>query len=434
MERKIVKSLEEWKLRPVRKPLLLQGARQVGKTYSVLEFGRTHYRNTLYVSLEDSRDYAAVFDRDLDPDRIVAELAVLTGQSVKVEDTLIVLDEVQAVPRALTSLKYFAEGATPYQVIATGSLLGATVQQIGPAASFPVGKVEMLTMRPMDFEEFCWALDQTPLLDAIEEAASANAGGVFHEKALDLYRQYLAVGGMPEAVAAFSSQVDLNAVLVTQSRLNHACIADMAKYASPPETARILAAWASLPAQLAKENRRFQYSLVRPGARASQYEWAIQWLVSAGLVTPVAMIDTGRLPLAAHVQPGAFKLYMYDTGLLSDRLEIPLERLIYSTAMVSGFAGPLTENYVVQALVANGITPYSWASPGKAEVDIVYQSRSGDIVPVEVKAGDNVRSKSLARFVELYHPPLAVRVSTKNFGLENGLRSVPVYAAHLLGR
>ena len=433
MERKIAKALEEWKARPARKPLLLQGARQVGKTYSVLEFGRKHYRNTLYVSLENSRDYAAVFDRDLDPDRIVAELAVLTGQTVRPDDTLIVLDEVQAVPRALTSLKYFAEGTTPYQVIATGSLLGASVQQVSPAASFPVGKVETLTMRPMDFEEFCWALDQTPLLAAIEEAASANAAGVFHEKALDLYRRHLAVGGMPEAVAAFAGQTDLNTVLVAQSRLNHACIADMAKYATPQETARILATWTSLPAQLAKGNR-FQYSLIRPGARASQYAWAIQWLAAAGLVTPVAVVDTGRLPLAAHTQPGAFKLYMYDTGLLASWLEIPLERLIHATTIVSGFAGPLIENYVAQALVAGGITPYSWASPGKAEVDFVFQSRGGDIVPVEVKAGDNVRSKSLTRFVELYHPPLAVRVSTKNFGLENGVRSVPVYAVHLLGR
>ena len=432
MERKIVKELERWRLQTKRKPLLLSGARQVGKTYSVLDFGRTHYRNTLYISMEGPREFRAVFDRDFDPDRIVRELAVLAGETVMVADTLIVFDEVQAEPRALTSLKYFAEGRTPYHVIATGSLLGTSVRASEPTASFPVGKVDMLTMHPMDFEEFCWAAGETALIDAIRQAASDNTATPVHEKALDMYRRHLAVGGMPEAVDAFVAQ-DLTAVSAAQNTLNQAATADMTKYTAPVEAARIIAAWASLPSQLAKENRRFQYALVRPGARASQYEWAVQWLISAGLVIPVTMVGTGRVPLAVHAEPGAFKLYMYDTGLLTARVETSLERLIQSTTTVGGFAGALTENYVAQAMAANGVTLYSWASPGKAEVDFVYQTRDGDVVPIEVKAADNVRSKSLSRFIELYSPPQAVRLTTKQFGVDGAVRSVPLYGAWLLG-
>lgn len=432
MERKIAKTLERWKGSGHRKPLLLHGARQVGKTYSVLEFGRTHYRSTLYVSLEDSREYAAVFDRDLDPDRIVRELAALTGQTVAADDTLIVFDEIQASPRALTSLKYFAEGRTAYHVIATGSLLGIAVAQKNEAYSFPVGKVDIVPMFPMDFEEFCWALGQKPLLDLIREANAAQTATPAHQRALDLYRQHRAIGGMPEVVDTFVRQDDLNNVVAAQKRLNDSAIADMAKYAMPAQTARIMGAWASMPAQLAKDNHRFQYSLIRPGARASQYEWAIQWLTSAGLVTRVPLTTQGRIPLAAHIDPGSFKLYLYDTGVLATKLEIPLNQLINAPHLLGGFAGALTENYVAQALTASHITPYFWASPGKAEVDFVYQTPDGDIVPLEVKAGDNVRSKSLTRFIELYHPPQAIRVSTRNFGTENGIRSLPLYALWLL--
>jgi len=432
MERKIVKRLEKWKNEGHAKPLLIHGARQVGKTYSVLEFGRTHYSTTLYISLEDSREFAAVFERDLDPDRIVRELAALTGQTVNVDDTLIIFDEIQASPRALTSLKYFAEGKTRYHVIATGSLLGISVKQKDEPYSFPVGKVDIEAMYPMDFEEFCWALDQAPLLDLIRDAYVCMTPLSLHQHALDLYRQHLAIGGMPEVVETFIHSGDLNRVVAAHKRLNDSAIADMAKYATSPQTARILSAWSSMPAQLAKDNHRFHYSLVRPGARASQYEWAIQWLVSAGLVINVPMVVQGRLPLSAHIEPGTFKLYMYDTGVLTTKLEIPLNQLLHTSQILSGFSGALTENYVAQSFAANLVTPYYWASPGKAEVDFVYQTSTGDIVPVEVKAGDNTRSKSLSRFIELYHPKQAVRVSTRNFGDDGIIRSVPVYAVWLL--
>ena len=398
----------------------------------MLEFGRLHYANTLYVSLEDSGEIAKVFLRDLDPDRIVRELAALTGQAVDPGSTLIVLDEIQALPRALTSLKYFADGPTPYQVIATGSLLGIALKKKADDYSFPVGKVDMATMYPLDFEEFCWATNQRALLDLVRESYASGTSNPAHQRALDVYRQHLAVGGMPEVVATFAGQNDLNLVTAAQKRLNDGAIADMAKYATPQDTARIIGTWSSLPAQLAKENRRFQYSLVRSGARASQYEWAIQWLKSAGLVLKTSLTTQGRIPLAAHADLTSFKLYLYDTGLLTSKLELPLQQMLHAPQVLSGFAGPMTENYVAQTFAANGITPYFWASPGTAEVDFVYQSAAGDIQPVEVKAGDNVRSKSLARFMELYHPRQAVRVSTRDFGIENGIRSVPLYAVWLL--
>ena len=432
MQRKIVNELERWRTSSGHKPLLLHGARQVGKTYSVLEFGRIHYANTLYVSLEDSTEIAGVFQRNLDPDRIVRELAALTGQVVDPVNTLIVFDEIQAVPRALTSLKYFAEGPTPYQVIATGSLLGIALKEKDEDYSFPMGKVDMATMYPMDFEEFCWATGQDHLLDLIRDAFGSGTSNPAHQRTLDAFRQHLAIGGMPEVVGTFVSQSDLNLVAAAQKSLNDGAIADMAKYATPRDTARIIGAWSSLPAQLAKENRRFQYSLIRSGARASQYEWAIHWLLSAGLVLNTSLTTQGRVPLAAHADLDSFKLYMYDTGLLTSKLEIPLHQMINAPQILSGFAGPMTENYIAQTFAATGITSYFWASPGKAEVDFVYQSSSGDVVPVEVKAGDHVRSKSLARFIELYHPRQAVRVSTKDFGTENGIRSVPLYAAWLL--
>ena len=298
--------------------------------------------------------------------------------------------------------------------------------------SFPVGKVDMATMYPMDFEEFCWATGRDSLLDLIRDAFAAGTSNPAHQQALDVFRQHLAIGGMPEVVGTFTNQGDLNLVTAVQKSLNDGAIADMAKYATPHDTARIIGAWSSLPAQLAKENRRFQYSLIRSGARASQYEWAIQWLLSAGLVLNTPLTTQGRLPLAAHADLAAFKLYMYDTGLLTSKLGLPLRQMLDAPQMLSGFAGPMTENYIAQTLAANGIEPYFWASSGTAEVDFVYQSSTGDVVPVEVKAGDNVRSKSLARFIELYHPRQAVRVSTRNFGSENGIRSLPLYAAWLL--
>lgn len=430
MERKIVKDLDKWKHSENRKPLIVYGARQVGKTHLALTFGREKYKNTAYFNMEDSRELAAIFDRDLNPERIVAELAVKSGQTIFQEDTLIIFDEIQACERALTSLKYFCEQAPGYHIITAGSLLGIAVNR--EKYSFPVGKVDMLQLYPLDFEEFLWATGNTDLGSLIRIATEENKTLSLHESAMDLYRSYLVVGGMPEAVLQYVKTSDYNFVLATQKSLNAAYIADMAKYATPRETTRIMAAWASVPGQLAKENRKFQYARIKSGARACEYEMSINWLKAAGVINQCVKVTAGLTPLSAYADSNFFKLYMMDTGLLCSKFDLPAAAVISSPPSYSGFKGALAENYVMQALIAANFTPYYWESAGKAEVDFVLQNRDGSVIPIETKAAENVRSKSLNLFMEKYDPPYALRISGKNFSFENKIRSVPLYAVYCL--
>lgn len=432
MERKIVKSLLDWKTRPKRMPLLIQGARQVGKTYTALHFGKTFYRNAVYFNMEDSREVASIFDRDLDPERIVKELQAKSGQSILKEDTLIIFDEIQACERALTSLKYFGENAPHYHVVAAGSLLGVAMNR--EKYSFPVGKVEMIQMHPLDFEEFLWAVGKEKIGELIRDSFASFASLSLHESAMDLYKMYLVVGGMPRAVMEYAETGDYDFVFSSQKTLNDAYIADMAKYATPQETVRILAAWASVPAQLAKENRKFQYKVIKTGARAYEYEVPLEWLRAAGMVNRCVRAAEGKVPLSAYADNDSFKLYMMDTGLLCSKFDIAAHMVLHSPAGMDGFKGALAENYVMQALVANGITPYYWSTPGKAELDFVFQDSMGNAIPLEVKSAGNVRAKSLGSFMSNYHPPYAYRISARNFGNENGIRSVPLYAAFCITR
>ena len=430
MERKIVKRLLAWKNSHNRMPLLLYGARQVGKTYTALTFGKEHYRNTVYFNLEDSREVAAVFERDLDPYRIVKELSARSGQSIFEGETLLIFDEIQSCERALTSLKYFCENAPGYHIIAAGSLLGVALNR--EQYSFPVGKVDMLNLYPLDFEEFLWATGNESLCGLIREAYAGFHPLSLHETALELYRTYLAVGGMPRAVLEYVEKQDFNFVLAAQKSLNDAYIADMAKYASPQETTRIMAAWGSVPAQLAKENQKFQYKVIRSGARAYEYETPLDWMKTAGIIHKCVRVREGRLPLSAYADNSSFKVYMVDTGLLCSKFGIPANAILHSPHSFDGFKGALAENYIMQALVANGASPYYWSSPGKAELDFVFQDREGNIIPLEAKSADNVRAKSLGIFVSLYHPPFAIRVSARNFGFENNIKSIPLYAVFCL--
>ena len=432
MERKIVNELIAWKDNKNRKPLLLYGARQVGKTYTALMFGKQQYKNTVYFSLEDSQEIQAVFRQDLDPARIVRELSVLSGQSIFKGDTLIILDEIQACERALHALKNFCENAPEYHILAAGSLLGVAINR--QQASFPVGKVDMLTMMPLDFEEYLWALGKQALADMIRACCKDFTPLSLHETALEAYKNYLVIGGMPEVVGKFKESGDYDFVRATQKNLNNAYIADMAKYAGPQETTRIMAAWASIPAQLAKENRKFQYKVIKSGARAYDYEIPIQWLRSAGIVHQCILAKEGKMPLAAYSDNHSFKIYMFDTGLLCSKFDIAAQVILSGTHTMDGFKGALAENYIMQALAANGIVPYYWASEGEAELDFVFQSKQGEIIPLEVKSADNVRSKSLKRYMDLYQPPYAIRVSAKNFGFENNIRSVPLYAVYCIER
>ena len=430
MERKIVKNLLAWKNNLEKQPLLLQGARQVGKTYILLSFGKEHYKNVAYFSMEESKEIPAIFERDLNPERIVRELAANSGQTILPGDTLIIFDEIQACEQALTSLKYFAERAPQYHIVAAGSLLGVAMKR--EKFSFPVGKVDMLHLYPMDFEEFLWAVGQDRVCELIHEAYEGFTPLSLHDMAMDLYKTYLVVGGMPRAVQEYANKRDYDFVTAIQKTLNDSYIADMAKYATPQETTKIMAAWGSVPAQLAKENRKFQYKVIKSGARSKDYEVALDWLKAAGMISKCVHVTEGKMPLSAYAENEAFKVYMVDTGVLCSKLDIPVNTVLHTPHSFDGFKGALTENYIMQALVANGINPYYWTSQGKAEVDFVFQDRQGNIIPLEAKSAENVRSKSLRSFRDIYKPVYSIRVSARNFGYENGIKSIPLYAMFCL--
>lgn len=430
MERKIVNYLLEWKTSKGRMPLILYGARQVGKTYTTIDFGKRYYKNVVYVNMEDSGRYQEIFERDLKTDRIVRELSALTGQSIFPGDTLIILDEIQACERALTSLKYFCENAPEYHIIAAGSLLGVAVNR--GKYSFPVGKVALHTLYPMDFEEFLAAIGNADLAAMIREHFNNDTPFPLHEMALDLYRTYLVVGGMPRPVLEYIDSGDFDYVLASQKTINDSYIADMAKYAAPSDTIKIMAAFNSVPAQLAKENRKFQYKVIKTGARAYDYEYPVEWLRASGVVNKCVKVTEGNIPLPVYAQNDYFKLYMADTGLLCSKFSLPAKTVLSLDENLNAFKGALAENYVCSALAVNGYTPFYWGSDGRVEVDFVVQKKDGCIIPIEVKSAVNVKAKSLAVFVNKYKPEYSIRVSGKNFGFENNIKSVPLYAAFCL--
>lgn len=428
MERKIEKYFASWKNSSGRMPLIVVGARQVGKTYSILSFGNNNYNNVAYFNFESNPELQRIFQRDLNPARIVQELSVLAGKTIVPEKTLLFFDEIQASELALTSLKYFNENANEYHIIAAGSLLGVAVNR--NQYSFPVGKVEKINMYPLDFEEFLWALDQQEGCKLISEHFYNNMEFSLHAKFLDYYFHYLAIGGMPHVVKEFIEKKDFNFVLALQKNINDAYVADMAKYATPDETSRIMAAFNTIPAQLAKGNRKFQYKLIKTGARAYEFESALDWLQASGVANKCVKITEGKFPLQLYAEAIAFKIYLSDNGLLCSKFGIAPHFLISGNRILDTIKGALTENFVMNSLVANNFQPYYWESQGKAEVDFVVQMNDGNVIPIEVKSSENVRSKSLKQFTNKYNPAYSVRVSTKNFGFENGIKSVPLYALH----
>ena len=431
MERKLTQRLLAWKNQPEGSlPLLLYGARQVGKTYLIEQFAAQHYEDFLPVNFERSPAMQTLFDGDISPERIIRLLEAHRGRPVVPHKTLIFFDEIQVCERALTSLKYFAECATRYHVVAAGSLLGVVIHREN--YSFPVGKVAMEFLRPLDFEEFLMALDKKALVEEIRHSFVNNLplAPVLHEQTLDLLHIYWIVGGMPAAVAQYLKTGSLPAVAEIQTAILNAYIADMAKYATAVESVKIRTAFDSIPAQLAKENRKFQYKVIKKGASASHFGVAIDWLCASGMVHKCRRIDQGTAPLAAVADLSAFKLYMADTGLLSAKSGFGLGNL---SVDAGPFKGAVAENYCAQSFAAQGHELYYWESPSVAEVDFVLQ-RNGQIVPVEVKSGEHVRSKSLASYMQKYKPPYAIRLSAKNFGFADGIRSVPLYAAFLLDR
>lgn len=431
MYRKVFEQLKNWKQSDVRKPLIIYGARQIGKTYSMLEFGQAEYDNVAYFNLENNSDLVSIFEKDLNPERIFAELAILKSVSIIPERTLIILDEIQACERALTFLKYVNEEANEYHVVAAGSLLGLALNRGN--FSFPVGKVDTLNMYPMTFDEFLIAAGEKKLVDIITKAVNdvAPLSDALHDKALELYRTYLVVGGYPEGVSRYIEKRDFDHVRAIQGNIADAYIADMAKYSTPTDMVKAIAAYNSLPSQLAKDNSKFMYSVIGSSARAKDYESALGWLISAGVVIKCNKVLEGNMPLKIYEDALSFKMYYSDVGLLSMKAGVPAKNIIHNLQISDKMRGMLAENYVAQELWAKGITPYYWASDNQAEVDFVIQIRDL-VIPLEVKSADNVRARSLGIYKNKFAPEYSVRVSARNIGFENGIKSIPLYALFAL--
>ena len=428
MLRKITAELLEWKSSKYRQPLILQGARQVGKTYVVLEFAREQYDNVAYINFEFDKEAKALFENSLDPKEVVPKIEVFTKQTVTKGRTLIFLDEIQLCPPALTALKYFDEFAPEYHVIVAGSLLGVAVSR--DEYSFPVGKVNRITLFPMDFEEFLIAIGKSEFADRIKQCFEKNVpmDTVYHNALLEYYRQYLVVGGMPDCVAKFIETGDHTLIRATQKLILDAYLDDMSKYNSKNEIKKTRLTYSSVTAQLSKKNTRFQYKLVKSGGRASEFENAIEWLVLSGIVTRVNALDTIKKPPENYKNIDDFKIFVSDTGLLCAKNNILANDILYSSGDLNDFKGGLTENYVCSQLTGHGHICYTWHSAGEAEMDFVIQ-RDGKLIPIEVKSAENSKAKSLKVYMQTFKPEYAIKVSTNNFGFENNIKTIPLYAA-----
>ena len=428
MYRKITKFFKEWKNSPNRKPLILQGARQVGKTYSILEFGRTHYDNVAYFNFESNPKLSKTFEENINPDYLIPILSHIAGQTIIKEKTLIVFDEVQLCERALTSLKYFCEEAPEYHIVVAGSLLGVAVNRA--KFSFPVGKVDIKTLYPMDLEEFMLALGEDSLVEQIKTCFSNNTAmpSALHDAAMQLYRQYLVVGGMPECVMQYVNTKDYILVRHMQSNILTSYLNDMSKYNNLNEIKKTHLVYDNITVQLSKKNTRFQYKLVKKGGRASEFENAIEWLVLSGIVSQVYKIEHVKKPLENYRDIDAFKVYVSDLGLLCAKKDLIANDVLYMIEELNDFKGGMVENYVNSQLIINGYTTYYWESERGAEVDFVIQ-HEGNIIPIEVKSADNTRAKSLKIYMDTYKPKYAIKLSSKNFDFEEEKKTVPLYAA-----
>ena len=425
MDREAMGRLRTWKTSSRRKPLLLEGPRQVGKTWLLKQFGQQEYRHTAYLDFEQDPALRAVFDGDFDVTRMLSQLQLASGAPIQPSDTLIVLDEIQACPRALTALKYLNENANEYHIACAGSLLGVALHE---QASFPVGKVNFLAVNPLTFAEYLSAINQAPLAQAVAE----QDWGVlrpFHERLVEALREYLFVGGMPEAVAVFAQGRDFAAARGVQLEILTAYDHDFSKHAPSEQVPRIRAVWQSIPAQLARQQRRFTYSQVSPGARGRTHLAAIDWLAQAGVVHQVCRVSVPRLPLSGYADATAFKLFLADVGLLGALSGLGASAVIEGDRMFTEFSGSLTEQYAEMALhAAFGRTPYFWTNgEATAEVDFVVQ-REHDVVPVEVKANRNLKAQSLRVYREKFVPELSVRSSLAPYSVRDGLVDLPLYA------
>lgn len=428
MDRKIMNYFKNWKDNPHRKPLILQGARQVGKTYSILEFGRNCYENVVYFNFETNPKLSETFEENIAPDYLIPILSHISGQTIVKEKTLIVFDEVQLCERALTSLKYFCEDAPEYHIIVAGSLLGVAVNR--DKFSFPVGKVDLKTLYPMDIEEFMLALGEDELVEQIKKCFDEDRAmpSALHDAAMGLYRQYLVVGGMPECVLQYVGTKDYILVRHTQETLLASYLNDMSKYNNLNEIKKTRLTYDNITVQLSKKNTRFQYKLIKKGGRAAEFENAIEWLCLSGIASQVYKVEQIKKPLENYRDIDSFKIYVSDTGLLCAKKYLQASDILYMSDELDDFKGGMAENYVNIQLLINEYKTYYWESERGAEVDFIIQ-REGKLIPVEVKSADNTRAKSLKMYMDTYKPEYAIKLSAKNFAFEDGKKIVPLYAA-----
>lgn len=431
MKRIALKLLQEWKNREDRKPLILRGARQVGKTWLMKEFGAVAYKNVAYVNFESNQMMRTLFETDFSVERILLAVEAVTGIKPDPDETLIIFDEIQEAPRGLTALKYFCENAPQYHLMAAGSLLGIALHQ---GSSFPVGKVDFVDLYPMTFEEFLMALEQEKLLKLLD-SLDWSLISLFKEQLIDLLRQYYFVGGMPEVVSSYSREKNLERVRSIQQTILRAYDQDFSKHAPVAEVPRIRLIWNSIPAQLSKENKKFVYGLIKEGARAREFELAIGWLVDCGLVYKIQRVKKAAMPLKVYEDFSSFKLYMLDCGLLGAMTEAPIALMLVNNSVFSEFKGMFTEQYVLQQFMADDATSvYYWSSErSDGELDFVIQCQE-QILPIEVKAEENLHAKSLRSFIGRHPELIGLRLSMSDYREEEWMTNVPLYAVSLIPR
>lgn len=423
VERLLFKELERWKNKKKRKPLIIQGARQVGKTWIMKEFGKRCFEDVVYISFDNNNRMRQVFELDFDIERILSALKIESGKNFKAENTLLIFDEIQEVPKALTCLKYFYENKPEYAIVAAGSLLGVALHE---GTSFPVGKVDFLQLYPLNFYEFLLAVNQQPLAELLEknDFAMINA---FSGKYIDLLKKYYYVGGMPEAVQCYIDTDDMLEVREIQNELLAYYENDFSKHAPKETVPRIQMVWNSIVGQLAKENRKFIYGSLREGARAKEFELAIQWLQDCGLIHKNYRVSKPGMPLISYMDMSCFKMFMLDVGLLAAKGKLSAKVLLEGTQIFEEFKGALTEQYVAQELVTAGYELYYYSTENSSgEIDFVIQHETY-CIPLEVKAEENLRARSLRAFCDKYQPEIAIRTSMSNYREQEWMINIPLY-------
>ncbi len=435
MEREFYQKLLQWKASSLRKPLVLRGARQVGKTYILTEFAKSEYKDFLYVNFDEEPHFASFFAENLDPERIIKELGIYFKKTIQPGSTLILFDEIQECPEALASLKYFCEKKPEYHIASAGSLLGVKLTK-----GFPVGKVNFLDLSPLSFFEFLQAVGEAPLKEMIENMQDPVAlSEIFHNKLISYLKYYFIVGGMPEAVATYLKTNNLEQVRTVQKEILDAYILDFAKHAPKSDVIKIIAVWGSIPNQLAKENKKFIFSAIQKSARAREFETSIEWLKSAGLLVKANHISTPKLPLDAYSDKQAFKIFLFDIGLLGTMSNLDPRVILQGDHLFQEFKGAMTENFVALELHDQHFDQlYYWTSEGLAEVDFVI-SKEQSIFPLEVKAGISKKKKSLLVYDEKFSkedhpPPILSRTSLRNFAHDGKIVNYPLYAIQLFPR